>query len=571
MQDERRAQIILQRRMLDADTPRRWIAIFISGIVGLLYLDPWQNGLFLSLYFPCDLALIIALHRLAHQPDAKSWLWLMQGAAFLNMATYLIPVVMLWQEPDIAPKLGAVLLVFGGMLSVMLVRSAFLPLTIANCLPLLVVVVVLVLIERPHSDGREALFMATSVALLAVYFVTTLRSALQINRTLAEARDTALARVATQRRFLTTMSHELRTPLNGILGVAQGLIARHPGLGIEVIRDSARDMAAMVGDLLDNAAIEADALRITRMPVEMAALVQRIADRWQPAFAAKGVSLTITCAADLPLWLMLDPLRITQCFSNLLANALRHTFEGGVALELRPHPLGLAATITDTGPGLPTGMESQLFQPFMALTTDASLVGLSSGLGLSICRGLAHLMGGDLTFERPSEGGSRFALTVFAPRAMAGQNSGLDPAHASGPVKVASPGPSLSGLRVLVVDDIATNRLVLRLILTGLGADPTEAISGKEALRLLSAHTALGFDAALMDIRMPGLSGFQTLTQMRNLGFTGPVIAVSADVTPENRTEALACGFDGYLTKPVEAEELAALLQSIRTTPAAAL
>lgn len=571
MQDERRAQIILQKRMLDTDTPRRLFAISVSGIVGLLYLSLWQTAFYLSLYFPSDLALIVALHRLASRPDAKSRMWLMQGAAFVNMAAYLIPVVMLWQEPDIAPKLGAVLFVFGGMLSVMLVRSALLPMTVANCLPLLVVVVVIVLIERPHSGGREALFMASSVALLAVYFITTLHSALRINRTLAETRDTALARVATQRQFLTTMSHELRTPLNGILGMAQGLIAHYPGLGVEVIRDSARDMAAMVGDLLDNAAIEAGALRITRMPVEVAALLQRIDDRWRPAFAAKGLTLTIICASDLPSRLMLDPLRITQCFSNLLANALRHTVDGGVALELRPHPLGLIATITDTGPGLPTGMESQLFQPFMALTTDVSVAGLSCGLGLSICRGLAQIMGGDLTFERPGEGGSRFALTVFAPRAMAGPTGGPDPALASGTADTSSPNPNLSGLKVLVVDDIATNRLVLRLILTGLGADPTEAMSGNEALRLLSARTASGFDAALMDIRMPGLSGFQTLTQMRNLGFTGPVIAVSADAAPESQTEALACGFDGYLTKPVEAEQLVALLQSIRRTPATGL
>ena len=573
LRDERRAQIILQKRMLDADTPRRLLAIAASGLVGLLYLSPLQTAMFLGLYFPCDLALIAALRLLERQPQARWRLRLVQGAAFFNMAAYLVPAVMLWLEPGTAPKLGATLFVFGGMLSVMLVRSALLPMTIANCLPLLGFVVVISIIERPLATGREALFMGASVSLLAVYFLMTLRSTLRINRTLAEARDAALARVATQRRFLTTMSHELRTPLNGILGMAQSMIARHPGLGAEVIRDSARDMAAMVGDLLDNAAIEAGALRINPVPVELATLLQRIDERWQPAFAAKRLTLTIAHDDALPPRLMLDPLRITQCLSNLLANALRHTMTGGVLLELRPHALGLVVTVTDTGPGLPMGMEEQLFQPFVALTAEIQDAGPSTGLGLSICRGLARVMGGDLTFERPAEGGSRFSLTVRAPRAMAGKVSGAVPAASasSDPVDVSTPDPALDGLRVLVVDDIATNRLVLRLILTELGVAVAEATSGEAALQMLSARPVADFDAVLMDIRMPGLSGYQTLAQMRQQGFGGYVMAISADVAPEKRAEALACGFDGYLTKPVEADRLLALLRNARTTTATGL
>jgi len=559
--------------MLDADTPRRLLAIAASGLIGLLYLSPLQTAIFLGLYFPCDLSLIAALHRLEDRPEAKSRLRLVQIAAFLNMTAYLVPAVMLWLKPGTTPKLGSELFVFGGMLSVMLVRSAFWPMTVANCLPLLGFVGVISFIERPLATGRDALFMTVSVSLLAVYFLMTLRSTLRINRSLAEARDAALARVATQRRFLTTMSHELRTPLNGILGMAQGLIAHHPGLGIEVIRDSARDMAAMVGDLLDNAAIEAGALRINPVPVDVATLVRRIDERWRPAFAAKRLTLTLAQDDTLPPRLMLDPLRITQCLSNLLANALRHTVTGGVLLELRPHMLGLAVTVTDTGPGLPLDMEGQLFQPFVALAAETPDAGPSTGLGLSICRGLALVMGGDLTFERPAGGGSRFSLTVRAPRAMAGQGSRLAPTapNSGGQMERARPEPALNGFRVLVVDDIATNRLVLRLILTGLGIAPAEAVSGEDALHMLSTHPGAGFDAVLMDIRMPGLSGYQTLAQMRQQGFGGHVIAISADAAPEKRAEAMACGFDGYLTKPVEAERLVALLRKARAAAAAGL
>lgn len=282
LQEPKLAQIVLQRRMLDADKFRRFAAVAASGLIGLFYLSPLQMTVYLALYYPCDLALMVALRQLAARPQSRLRLRLVQVAAFCNMSAYLIPAVLLWQEPGATPRIAALLFVFGGMLSVMLVRAAFAPLTIANSLPLIGFTAVVGYLEWQTVPLRDLVFLAICVALLTGYFIVTLRTALRINRTLAEARDAALARVATQRRFLSTMSHELRTPLNGILGVAQSLSASHPGLGAEVIRDSARDMAAMVGDLLDNAAIEAGALRINREAVDLNELVQRIEERWKP-------------------------------------------------------------------------------------------------------------------------------------------------------------------------------------------------------------------------------------------------------------------------------------------------
>lgn len=394
MPDQRLAQIVLQKRMLDADQTRRRVAVAASGVAALLFLSPLQVALYIGSHFLADVALLLALTRLISRPDSVFWLRAMQLAAFAAMSSFLGPAVLLWLEPGITPKIGAIIHIFGGMLSIMLVRTAFLPLTIANSLPLIGVVIVLAALERGTIPWQEEVFLGFAVAVLAGYFILTLITAQRINKKLAGARDEALARVETQKRFLATMSHELRTPLNGILGAAQSIAASHPGIGAETIRDSARDMAAMVDDLLDNAAIAAGALRINRQPVRLSDVMDRLKDRWQAAFAAKGLTLDVRLSSDLPEAALIDPLRLSQGLSNLLANALRLTGKGGVVLALSRHPAGLEAIVTDTGPGLPEGAESRLFQPFETFGPPSDDTGSSTGLGLSITQGLARAMGG---------------------------------------------------------------------------------------------------------------------------------------------------------------------------------
>lgn len=537
------ALIVLQKRMLDDDLWRRTIAIAATGIAALYFLTPLQVAAFLASTYAADLLLTALLTRLVAQPHSVMRLRLVQGAAFLAMSTYLSPALMLWQLPGSTPKVAAMMLIFGGMLSVMLVRTAFRPMTIANSLPLAGVVMVLAAKEGQDLPTSELTILGFGVAVLTVYFVTTLIMALRNNRNLALARDEALARVETQKRFLATMSHELRTPLNGILGMAQVLASRHPGEGAEIIRDSARDMAAMVDDLLDNAAIEAGSLRINRKATQLSHVLDRITERWQPAFADKGLALHVVPSSDLPQAAMIDVLRLSQCLSNLLANALRLTDQGGVTLELKPHQIGLEAVVTDTGPGMPEGVEARLFRPFEPIELPGPAFGPSTGLGLSITRGLAIAMGGDLQFARPAQGGSCFRLTLAAPEVQ------ISPPQTQTAVQMSV---ALPIRRVLVVDDIATNRLVLRLLLAAEGMDVVEALSGEHALGVLSDPAAVPPDVVLMDIRMPGMSGFEVLAHMRAAGLKMPVVAVSADAAPAERDEAMAQGFDGYLTKPVE-------------------
>lgn len=510
-----------------------------------------------ALFLVADFLMRTGLARLVVMPRSAGWLALHLLGGFLGMAFYLLPAALVWPAPGVVPKLGALLAVFGAMLSVLLVRSVFLPQAVANSMPLIGMAGFILSQEFTTADTIETAYLALGLLVLAWYFVLALFKFNQHQRELAQARDAALARAETQKHFLATMSHELRTPLNGILGMAEHIVAQRPGVGGELIRDSARDMAAIVGDLLDKAAIDAGALRIDIRACTLAQELQRLMQQWQDRFAAKGVDLTLVLDPALPRQVMTDSLRLSQCLSNLLSNALRHTERGSVTLALAPRPGGIIALVTDTGIGVAEGAEDDLFQPFAISGGGSRGPEGGTGLGLSISRGLARATGGDLTFERPAAGGACFRLVLPAPavtRDSPGeQTPAVDRSTASG---------LGAGLRILVVDDIATNRLVLRLLLERNGVSVTEAASGAEALQRIKARADAPPDAVLMDLRMPGLSGEDALQCLRETGLACPVLAVSADAAAESLSAALARGFDGYITKPVEERHLLAALSA---------
>ncbi|MDN5789210.1 ATP-binding protein, partial [Pseudorhodobacter sp.] len=287
--------------------------------------------------------------------------------------------------------------------------------------------------------------------------------------------------------------------------------------------------------------------------------------------------------------LMLDPQRLRQCLSNLLSNALKNTPDGGihVSAQLSPSSPGqslLRIEVTDTGPGIPAQQHSRIFEPF----ARANLTGASArspsgsaiagnGLGLSICRAMAQQMGGDLTLSPDStEGrGARFILTLRVEPATdntAPLHTPPEPAIAGGTETPSPPGEGIANLRVLVVDDIATNRLVAATYLWTLGATMQEAASGDEALEILQTHVP---DLLLLDMQMPGMTGLQTLARIRALpGSAGkvPVIAMTADAMAEHRKSYLSAGVDGYLAKPITAErimaEIAKVMDKGDATPA---
>ena len=224
-------------------------------------------------------------------------------------------------------------------------------------------------------------------------------------------------------------------------------------------------------------------------PCDPAAEIRAAAALYLPLYQAQGLGLQLALSPDLPNRAVLDAQRLRQCLSNLFSNALKHTKTGGVTLSARPGAEGqIEILVADTGPGIAPDLANRIFEPFQRGASDQP----GSGLGLSITRALARSMAGDLVLL-PSEQGARFRLTLSYGRE--------DPAPSAGP----APAPTrTAAARVLIVDDIATNRLVARTHLRLLGLETDEATSGSEALEMIRTSPP---DMVFLDMNMPGLDG----------------------------------------------------------------
>ncbi|HSF64402.1 MAG TPA: ATP-binding protein, partial [Paracoccaceae bacterium] len=426
----------------------------------------------------------------------------------------------------------------------------------------------------------EWAFSSFCILLGVGYFVGAMRSNHRLHRETAEGRQLAQEADAAKGRFLAQMSHELRTPLNAILGMgrAERAAAADPGTRdrMDILVHSAEGLGTLLDDVLDMSAVEAGRLPIRPRPASPAQEIAATAALWRPAITAAGQTLTIEIDPALAPPALIDAQRLRQCLSNLLSNAARHAGPTSVALRARriiPHadadPV-LRVEVADGGAGLDPALRDRLFQPFeRGLGPQANgEAGAGSGLGLSISRGLARQMGGELRLfpATPGVPGLCFVLTLPLPPAASLPAPAPVPG-ARGAGDAPPPGPPTpaptDGLSVLVVDDIATNRLVAATYLRMLGARPVEAATGPEALVLAAAG---GIDLVLLDMNMPVMDGAATFRALRALPGPAsrlPVVAMTADAMEGHRDRYMALGLDGYVPKPVSPQVLAAELAAV--------
>jgi signal transduction histidine kinase/ActR/RegA family two-component response regulator len=373
---------------------------------------------------------------------------------------------------------------------------------------------------------------------------------------LAAARDAADRASLNKTQFLSRMSHELRTPLNAVLGLAQVLaadssLAPEQRRKAETLEQAGRHLLAILNDVLDISRIEAGRFIPEPGPLRLEEFLRRHAALWcgrRPP--REQVELSLQLDPALPPAIAADALRVRQVLMNLLANAIRFTPPGGtVALEVAPRDGMVGFAVTDTGSGVPAALRPHLFEEFAQASGDEARSG--SGLGLAISAALAEAMGGRLTHEDGPQGrGSRFTLSLPLVAAEIGEAEGAPTLPA---------GPPAKELNILVVDDIATNRLVAAELLKAAGHRVIQAPSGLSALALLEREPLP--DLILMDERMPGLDGSATVRRIRAM--PGPVaqlpiVALTADVLPGQVQAMMAAGFDDHLAKPVQRGELLA-------------
>jgi PAS domain S-box-containing protein len=382
------------------------------------------------------------------------------------------------------------------------------------------------------------------------------RAEQELKRARQEAEATARAR----ENFLANMSHEIRTPMNGVLGMTAQLAktrldTRQQEL-VRIIRSSGQHLLAVLNDVLEMAKITAGKLELEQAPFNlchsMEAAVQPLALQAQEkGLEVVGVPLRDSCPVP---WIIGDAHRLNQILINLVSNAVKFTARGritikGEMLDETEDTLTVRFSVQDTGPGIAPEKQAHIFESFTQAYADTARQHGGTGLGLTISRGLVEQMGGQLTLVSEVGQGSTFAFTLTLPKA---------PAEAL-PVDPEAVGTTgqLAGVRVLLVEDNDINRTVARMMLEPWGVVLAEAPDGPAALALLEQQT---YDVVLMDIQMPGMSGVEVTQRLRKLPLTEraatPVIALTANAFRADLERYLTAGFNDYLAKPFDEEEL---------------
>ena len=403
----------------------------------------------------------------------------------------------------------------------------------------------------------------------------------QFEQALARARDDAEAANRAKSAFLANTSHELRTPLNGMIGLAR--MARAPDVSetlrqqyLEQIGDSAQSLAGIISDILDLSKIEAGKLQIEATAFDLGELLRTLEHTYQTLAAARDLVLRLEVDEALAGEVLGDALRVRQIVTNFLFNALKFTAAGEVRVRALREAAGTAGTagmvrieVTDTGPGIARHTLERLFKPFTQADQSTTRRFGGTGLGLSICRELATLMGGTVGVDSELGKGSRFwALLPLLPLLLPSPPLlPLPPGGAPAGLPVRAKAASLAGARVLMVEDNAVNMMIAVAMLQNWGVQVTQAADGREALAAVQRSAAAGrpFDAVLMDVQMPVMSGHEATRALRQLevGRSLPIIALTAAALVTERDEALHAGMDDFLTKPIDPEKLkASLLRS---------
>jgi signal transduction histidine kinase/DNA-binding NarL/FixJ family response regulator len=366
--------------------------------------------------------------------------------------------------------------------------------------------------------------------------------------------------------FIANMSHEIRTPLNSVLALTQllregvaGSLTVDQRKYLQVIERNGQALLHLINDVLDLSRIEAGHVEMDAQDVDLAPHVEAVAAALAPLAAAKHLDLGVKLPPSLPA-ARVDTDRFRQILTNLLGNAIKFTDDGGQVLigaELQPE--SVAVVVTDTGIGIPDGMREKIFQEFYQV--DQTLVRRQggTGLGLAIARRLARLMGGDVTVESVLRGGSRFSLTL--PRASGAEAAAPRPSPAEPEVLPPEPAAVLPAT-VLVVEDNEDNLFTLRQIL---GRRPLEIVTAHSGRQAIERCRQQAPDLIIMDVQMPGMTGLQATGAIRALpgGAQIPIVALTAQAMKGDRERILAAGCDAYLSKPVQPNELIAVVEHL--------
>ena len=540
-----REELVRQHRMLQGEFAVRMLLVAAGYGICALYVSPY---LMVALFLVELIGETIAQRLLRGLDPVKS-----PGRyrAFLFSlvpmeASLITAAGLVWMQEDPYAKSIAIGIVMGSLLHLCSVRSIHLALGVIGMLTVATVVLAFNTVHWVGQDNWTGLAISTVTELVAfAYAAIAMVSNNRLHRAGSEAAAAARAANLAKGRFLAQISHELRTPLNAVIGLGEIEAAAATGPSRQRLRTvvtSARDLAVMLDDAVDYSALTEGRVAINPRPVAVRPELSASLMVFDLQARRQGRDLLVSVDKEVPPVLLIDSQRVRQCLGNLIGNALKHSSRGAVTVTVRHAKSRLTIDVADLGKGIAPGLQEKVFEPFFRGSVETPGV----GLGLSISRAVARQMGGDLVLVTVAQGAT-FRLTVLAPEAEA-------PTERRG-------ASDFRDACVLVVDDIATNRLVAAQLLVSSGARVIEASSGPEALSRLQAG---GIDAVLLDLMMPGMDGAETLRRIREAhGRKVAVVAMTADVLAIHRDDGLRAALDGFLPKPILPETLREVLASV--------
>ncbi|MDR0610269.1 MAG: response regulator [Planctomycetaceae bacterium] len=472
------------------------------------------------------------------------------------------------------------------------------------------------MMQKIRWGALLSLILLLTLYMSAVYFIAVLYHSVkhltETNRELINAKKSADIAAKVKNDFLANMNHDIRTPMNAVIGftdiftqraLQSGYVEEWEGFNgiLEIIQKNSQDLLTIINDFLDFSQIEANLLQIESVPMSVKQLIDEIQQRELPKTEEKNLKFSVRYHEPFPELILGDPVRLRQIILNLTDNAVKFTSKGKIEIHCEmlknsgsesptkshkikingqqtcPEATILKINVLDTGIGISPEQMEYLFQPFAvdhSLTREFG----GTGLGLSIAKRLAQLMDGNISVKSEPNVGSVFTLMLhvylpskqesatiieknFIKNSIDGSPSGSDsdthkPVNADLPESESGQQPQqpLKNIRILLVEDMQINQLVISTQLRNAGAEVEVVGNGELGIQKITQDTENGlfFDVVLMDMQMPVKDGYEATAQLRSQGYNRPIIAVTAHALTGDREKTIEAGCNDYISKPVE-------------------
>jgi len=405
----------------------------------------------------------------------------------------------------------------------------------------------------------------------------------RMNRQLSEAKREAEAATMAKSQFLANMSHEIRTPMTAILGFSENLLdeklSREEQINaIHTIHRNGEYLLNLINDILDLSKIEAGRMAIERIACAPCQTIAEVASLMQVRAEGKRLKFAIEYEGAIPETIQTDPIRLRQILINLVGNAIKFTEVGSVRLVTRfvpdqAYPM-MQFDVIDTGIGMTEKEAAGLFKSFVQADTSMARKYGGSGLGLTISKRFAEMLGGDINIIEAQPGSGTHFRAVVASGSVSGVKMLDDPKTAT-VIKATTKniGEKAKDLdcRILLAEDGRDNQRLISHILKKAGAEVRVVENGKLAVEAVRQSRQGGdaVDIVLMDMQMPVMDGYEATSLLRSEGFDSPIIALTAHAMAGDREKCLQAGCDEYLTKPVDRKKLAQTIQQFLREPVA--